>query len=79
MRSIIAEDSQSALSISAIGPHPRLDRVAAATTEQLSTALLAQLLGIHPTTATGWTQAAGNTRPAYAAELSRRNARERTR
>jgi hypothetical protein len=40
MRSIIAEDAQSALSVSAIGPHPRLDRVAAATPEQLSTALI---------------------------------------
>jgi hypothetical protein len=35
----------------------------------LPAAALAQLLlGIHPITATGWTQAAGNTRPAYAAE-----------
>ena len=40
MRSIIAEDAQSALPISAIGPRPRLDRVAAATFEQLSAALI---------------------------------------
>lgn len=40
MRSIITEDAQSALPISALGPHPRLDRVAAATSEQLSTALI---------------------------------------
>jgi hypothetical protein len=40
MRSIIAEDAQSALPIPAISPHPRLDRVAAATFEQLSTALI---------------------------------------
>ncbi len=40
MRSIIAEDAQSALPIPAIGPHPRLDRVAAATFEQLSAALI---------------------------------------
>ncbi len=40
MRSIIAEDTQSALPIPALGPHPRLDRVAAATSEQLSTALI---------------------------------------
>jgi hypothetical protein len=46
---------------------------------QLPAAALAQLLGIHAITATGWTRAAGNTSPAYAAEFSRRNARERTR
>ena len=40
MRSIIAEDAHSALPIPAISPHPRLDRVAAATVEQLSAALI---------------------------------------
>ena len=40
MRSIIAEDAQSALPIPPLGTHPRLDRVAAATTEQLSAALI---------------------------------------
>lgn len=40
MRSIIAEDAQSALPIPALGPRPRLDRVAAATSAQLSTALI---------------------------------------
>jgi hypothetical protein len=40
MRSIIAEDAQSALPIPALGTHPRLDRVAAATIEQLSAALI---------------------------------------
>src|ERR1700723_1815920 len=40
MRSIIAENAQSALPIPALGPHPRIDRVAAATFEQLSTALI---------------------------------------
>jgi hypothetical protein len=40
MRSIIAEGGQSALPIPAIGPHPRLDRVTAATFEQLRTALI---------------------------------------
>ena len=40
MRSIIAQDAQSALPIPAQGPHPRLDRIAAATLEQLSTALI---------------------------------------
>jgi hypothetical protein len=40
MRSIIAEDAQLALPIPAISPHPRLDRVAAATFEQLSAALI---------------------------------------
>jgi hypothetical protein len=40
MRSIIAEDAQLALPIPAISPHPRLDRVAAATSEQLSAALI---------------------------------------
>ena len=40
MRSIIAEDAPSALPIPALGPHPRLDRVAAATLEQLSAALI---------------------------------------
>ena len=39
MRSIIAEVGPSALSIPAQGPHPRLDRITAATFEQLSTAL----------------------------------------
>jgi hypothetical protein len=46
---------------------------------QLPAAALAQLLGIHPITAAGWTRAAGNTSPAYAAELSRRNALARPR
>ena len=40
MRSIIAEDAQSALPIPPLSTHPRLDRVAAATTEQLSAALI---------------------------------------
>ena len=40
MRSIIAEDAQSALPIPALSTHPRLDRVAAATSEQLSAALI---------------------------------------
>ena len=40
MRSIIAEDAQSALPIPALGPHLRLDRVATATFEQLSAALI---------------------------------------
>jgi hypothetical protein len=40
MRSIIAEFGQSALPIPALGPHPRLDRVTAATSEQLKTALI---------------------------------------
>jgi hypothetical protein len=40
MRSIIAEDAQLALPIPAISRHPRLDRVAAATSEQLSAALI---------------------------------------
>jgi hypothetical protein len=40
MRSIIAEDAQSALPIPAISPHPRLDRVTAATFEQLRSALI---------------------------------------
>jgi hypothetical protein len=40
MRSIIAQDAQSPLPIPAQGPHPRLDRIAAATLEQLSTALI---------------------------------------
>ena len=40
MRSIIAEDALSALPIPALSPHPRLDRIAAATFEQLSAALI---------------------------------------
>ena len=40
MRSIIAEDAQSALPIPPLGTHPRFDRVAAATFEQLSAALI---------------------------------------
>ena len=40
MRSIIAEDAQSALPIPPLSQHPRLDRVAAATSEQLSAALI---------------------------------------
>ena len=40
MRSIIAEAGPSALPIPAQGPHPRLDRITAATFEQLSTALV---------------------------------------
>jgi len=40
MRSIIAEHAPSALPIAAVGPHPRLDRIAAATSEQLTAALM---------------------------------------
>jgi hypothetical protein len=40
MRSIIAEDAQSALPIPVIGPHPRLDRLNAATSTQMKTALI---------------------------------------
>jgi hypothetical protein len=40
MRSIIAEHAPSALPIPALSPHPRLDRIAAATFEQLSAALI---------------------------------------
>ena len=40
MRSIIAEDAPSALPIPPLGTHPRLDRVAAATSVQLSAALI---------------------------------------
>ena len=40
MMSIIAEDAQSPLPAPALSPHPRLDRIAAATLEQLSTALI---------------------------------------
>jgi hypothetical protein len=40
MRSIIAEDAQSALPIPVIGPHPRLDRLEAATPLQMKTALI---------------------------------------
>jgi hypothetical protein len=40
MRSIIAENAPSALSIPALSPHPRLDRIAAATFEQLTAALM---------------------------------------
>ena len=47
MRSIIAEDAQSALPIPPLSQHPRLDRVAAATSEQLSAALIF-LSAFHP-------------------------------
>ena len=40
MRSIIAEDAQPALPIPIMGPHPRLDRLNAATPTQLKTALI---------------------------------------
>jgi hypothetical protein len=40
MRSIMSDARQSALPIPVLGPHPRLDRVAAATFEQLSAALI---------------------------------------
>ena len=40
MRSIIAEDAHSALPIPPLAQHPRLDRVAAATSEQLTAALI---------------------------------------
>ena len=40
MRSIIAEDAQSALPIPVMGPHPRLDRLNAATSTQMKTALI---------------------------------------
>jgi len=40
MRSIMSEAGQSALPVPDLGPHPRIDRVAAATPEQLSTALI---------------------------------------
>ena len=38
---------------------------------QIPAAVLAQMLGLHPHTATSWALAAGNSRPAYAAHLSR--------
>jgi hypothetical protein len=40
MRSIIAEDAQSALPIPVMGPHPRLDRLETATPLQMKTALI---------------------------------------
>jgi hypothetical protein len=40
MRSIIAEDAPSALPIPTLSPNPRVDRIAAATFEQLSAALI---------------------------------------
>jgi hypothetical protein len=40
MRSIISNAGQSPLPIPAEGPHPRVDRIAAATFEQLSAALI---------------------------------------
>ena len=40
MRSISAEDAQSALPIPIMGPHPRLDRLNAATSTQMKTALI---------------------------------------
>ena len=40
MRSIISNADQSPLPIPAEGPHPRVDRIAAATFEQLSAALI---------------------------------------
>jgi hypothetical protein len=39
MRSIIAEDAQSALPVSVFGPNPRLDRLDAATSTQMKLAL----------------------------------------
>jgi hypothetical protein len=39
MRSIIAEDAQPALPIPVFGPHPRLDRLEAATSMQMKAAL----------------------------------------
>jgi hypothetical protein len=39
MRSIIAEGAQSALPVSVFGPHPRLDRLDAATSMQMKVAL----------------------------------------
>jgi hypothetical protein len=40
MRSIIADDSLSALPMPIMGPHPRLDRLEAATPVQMKTALI---------------------------------------
>src|ERR1700728_3215166 len=40
MRSIMSDAGQSALPVPVLGPHPRLDRVAAATFDQLSAALI---------------------------------------
>jgi hypothetical protein len=40
MRSIIAEDAPSALPIPIMGPHQRLDRLNAATSTQMKTALI---------------------------------------
>jgi len=40
MRSIMSDAGQSVPPIPVLGPHPRLDRIAAATFEQLSTALI---------------------------------------
>ena len=47
MRSIMSEGGQSALPVPLLGPHPRLDRIAAATFEQMSAALIF-LSAFHP-------------------------------
>jgi hypothetical protein len=40
---------------------------------EMPAAVISRLLGIHLQRATAWTQDAGNTRPAYAGEIARRN------
>lgn len=50
---------------------PAVEAVGLSVNPQPPTAVLARLLGLHPITATCWSQEAGNSRPAYAAQIAR--------
>jgi hypothetical protein len=62
------------LRLKALGVPARVSRNSALMdlAAELPAAVLSQLLGLHINTAARWTDEAGNTRPDYAAELSRR-------
>lgn len=60
--------------LNAVGAHSRPGRSTALMdlASHLPAVVVSKLLGLHISTATEWTQAAGNTRPGYAATVARR-------
>ncbi|MDR8412597.1 hypothetical protein MTP10_28195 [Nonomuraea sp. 3-1Str] len=60
--------------LNAVGAHSRPGRSTALMdlASQLPPVVVSKLLGLHISTATEWAQAAGNTRPGYAASVARR-------
>jgi hypothetical protein len=65
---------ETVVNFSAVGAHSRPGRSTALMdlASQLPPVVVSKLLGLHISTATEWAQAAGNTRPGYAASVARR-------